>query len=369
MRPRLLAAATALALTLPATLAAQAVHGIVRDSASGAPVAGALVVLVDATGAERARILSSPSGAYALTVPAAGSHVARVLRIGQARWDSDTFALAAGADDQLALAVPPRPFELPEVEVASKNGCRGNPATTADLMALWDGIRAALGATEETMKRGEYRFGTLVWHRRLTPRLHVTASAVDEGSDRRLWPVRSAPAESLIAGGFVQAGTDEYAPTYYAPDTDFLVDDRFIATHCFHLVRGEAEHSGQLGLAFAPVAGRRLPEVEGTLWVDRETRGLVRLDYHFTNLRSWVPRDHVAGGDYEFAPLPTGGWVMRRWNLRAPVAQVAAKGQIGRKTEASLYGYDGTGGEILEVFSRSGESLKHWAGGAEDAGS
>ncbi len=49
---------------------------------------------------------------------------------------------------------------------------------------------------------------------------------------------------------------------YNGPDVDLLLADEFLDDHCFGVdTAGFA--NGRLGLTFAPVAKRRLPEIEG----------------------------------------------------------------------------------------------------------
>jgi hypothetical protein len=341
-----------LALASAARASAQSAAGQVVD-ASGAPIAGALVLLVDSAGAERGRVLTYESGRWLLRAPAPGRYRLRVLRIGFRKWESPPFRLDGDAVAQIPTEVPSVALILPDIEVFSESPCRARPGSEEDLAVVWEEVRKALAATEETMKRGAFRFRTRTWRRRLTPELTTFTEEVSGGTEYRLWPVQSAPPEHLAARGFVQETTEPLAPVYYAPDTELLVHDLFLADHCFRLVAVGGE-DGQVGLAFEPVPDRRLPDVAGTLWLDRRTHGLVALEYRFTRLPSWVPRDR-AGGRYEFAPLPNGGWVMRRWWLRAPVASVSPE-----RKNPKLYGYDEAGGEVLEVLSAQGASLKSW---------
>src|SRR3712207_8591443 len=53
-------------------------------------------------------------------------------------------------------------------------------------------------------------------------------------------------------------------------------------SHCFRLERDPARPH-VAGLAFEPVKGRKQPDVRGVLWVDRDTRELLSLDYTYTS--------------------------------------------------------------------------------------
>jgi len=49
-------------------------------------------------------------------------------------------------------------------------------------------------------------------------------------------------------------------------------------------VRAEKDMPNAVGLGFEPVKGRRVPEIKGTLWVDRGSSELRVLDYEYVNV-------------------------------------------------------------------------------------
>ena len=74
--------------------------------------------------------------------------------------------------------------------------------------------------------------------------------------------------------------------------------------------------SGLIGVAFEPVKQRRDTDIEGVLWVDRESAQLRYLEFRYTPI-SWRGRE-LSGGKVEFHQLPSGAWIVRRWSIRMP---------------------------------------------------
>jgi hypothetical protein len=74
---------------------------------------------------------------------------------------------------------------------------------------------------------------------------------------------------------------------------------------------------GAVGLGFEPVKDRQVPEIKGTLWVDRASAELRALEYEYVNVPSTV-RAPGLGGRSEFARLAGGGWIIRDWYIRMP---------------------------------------------------
>jgi hypothetical protein len=108
-----------------------------------------------------------------------------------------------------------------------------------------------------------------------------------------------------------------------------LLSDVFLDTHCFHLAVQE-DQPQTIGLAFEPVRPGGVPDIAGTLWLDRETAHLDFLEYRYT----WARFDEaqgVARGRVEFERLPNGAWIVRRWWIRMPeVEQNLAMAGSGR---------------------------------------
>src|SRR5688500_16548755 len=71
----------AMLVLLASSAQAQMLQGVVRDSVSRHPVAGAVVSIVDSAGRSLSRGLTGESGGYRVTVPAGGERL-RVQRLG-----------------------------------------------------------------------------------------------------------------------------------------------------------------------------------------------------------------------------------------------------------------------------------------------
>jgi hypothetical protein len=122
--------------------------------------------------------------------------------------------------------------------------------------------------------------------------------------------------ERLSASGFIERAGEGYV--YAAPDADVLLSDRFLEEHCFRLRGSGAPAPGLIGLAFEPVRGRRVSDVEGVLWVDRASAELRLLEFEYTRAPIRGSRG-VPGGRMEFQRLPDGRWITSSWVIRMPV--------------------------------------------------
>jgi hypothetical protein len=139
---RLQASAVALLLGLAAESAlAQRLTGTVTDSASGAPIAGAVVALNDGAGALIARGMTNQAGAFSVASHPSLRRVS-VRRLGYRPRDVD---VAAGTA-QLDIRVMQLPTLLQPVSVAAASNCpRRNDREPA--YALLEQARAGLLAS------------------------------------------------------------------------------------------------------------------------------------------------------------------------------------------------------------------------------
>ena len=90
--------------------------------------------------------------------------------------------------------------------------------------------------------------------------------------------------------------------------------------------------------------GRRVPEVTGTLWVDKNSSELRFLEYSYTGLPG-VLRPASLGGRVEFRRLANGAWIVSYWYIRMPrlvTNEVYVKHRSGELTR--LAGYVDRGG-------------------------
>jgi hypothetical protein len=311
-------------------------------------VAAGIVSLVDSAGIERARTLTDANGRFIVRAPASGIFRLRTLIVGFEGWESEPFSLARGQSVEREIALTLFRVELPELTVEAEQTCVVRPEEGLAAAALWDEVKKALATTRLSMEQRDYRFRTRTSERQLDPYGTVRADTTYVTPGYTSWPFASLPAERLSSSGFVQE--DRRGPVFYGPDAEVLVADAFLDDHCFRVTRGEGG-TGYVGLAFEPVRGREVPEVEGVLWLDSSSVILRRLEWSYRNISRWA-RAGEPGGFVEFAALPDGAWFIRRWMLRAPVAHVFA----GRP-DTLLYGVKVKESEVIDVVDRRGEPV------------
>jgi hypothetical protein len=308
-------AAVAALIAAPVVANAQVVRGSVVERGSGAPVSGAVVQMLDSTGVAVTRTITSLEGAYRLAAPRAGTYGLRVLRIGFQPSVPVRVTLQAGVDVTQPPLVAGASVSLDTVRVAARRECQLRPDAATATFTVWEQIRTALIATQITVDR------------RLITSLVAYERALDNRGERVLRqatalragiagvPWRSISVDSLTKVGYAvtePAG----ATTYFAPDLSVLVSEQFMAEHCLRLVAEDQ----RIGIAFEPTRSRRnVPEIEGTIWIDRASKELQSLDFKYVNVTRH--EETLGGGHVEFARLRDGGWLISRWNIRAPVLE------------------------------------------------
>lgn len=358
MRRSLLALAFAVAAP---PLAAQSIHGRLLG-ADSVPVAGAIVALVDSTGAEAGRVLSSAIGSYSFHPSHPGTFTIRVFRIGYPAFTSPRQALAPDAVVDYSTLLPETPIVLHDIEVnAGGNSCASSDTlSTGTTATLLEEVRKAFGSVDLALRDHDLRFEVRSYVRR-TDKNSVQLSADSALQTLVSWPVHSLPAAQLRDHGFV-VPADSVDPLYvpygqtqgkvwFGPDPTTLFAEPFLATHCYRVAR-DTRDSTRIGLTFAPVRGRRLPEIAGTLWLDRATLGLRALEYHYVNLpRYFADLRNGTGGTMTFVRLPAGIWVVARWDLRAPIEELYNNGPVG------VAGYLDQGGRITRIRTTAGAVL------------
>ena len=336
-------------------LRAQAVHGRLL-AADSTPVTGAIVTLVDSSGTTIDRILSSSIGSYTVRSPHPGRFTVRVLRIGFPAFTSAPFALEAGGFADFTPVLPDTPIILNEIEVSSGSGC--GSAQAGVIATLLEEVRKAFGSVDLALRDRTLRFEVGHAVRRLDKNSMVEAqdSSVSIMSS---WPVHSLPAELLRDRGFVISSDSvdvNYLPygvtsgkVWFGPDATTLFSEPFLGTHCYQIQR-DTHDSTRIGLSFSPVRGRRLPDISGTLWIQRGTLALRSLEYKYVNLpdQYHLARPGWSGGTMEFVRLPAGLWVVSRWQLRAPVEQLRDNYPVG------IGGYLEEGGWIGHIRTTQG---------------
>jgi hypothetical protein len=313
---RILVAAISL-LVLARPCSAQRVIGRVVDTDSGQPVHGAFVSLLDPDNRRLSAVLSDTAGRFLLTAPAAGVYRLRSERIGQKTVLTDTIRLELNTTMSVTIRSPSQAILLAGLSAQGSKRCSVRAEAAAGAAQLWEEVRKALDITRWTSENTTVLFRSSVYMRILEPQsLRVLSQEVHghAGSGQRTFTTQD-PAE-LARYGYVRLG-DDRSLYFYGLDAQLLLSDVFLDEHCFEVVDGRGADTGLVGLHFRPLRDGFQPDVEGTLWVDRASAELRRIDYKYVRANRLVPTSE-ATGQTRFRRLPSGFWVVDSWYIRAP---------------------------------------------------
>jgi hypothetical protein len=336
----------------PGNLAAQEWTGRILASTDSSSVAGALVILSDSAGREVRRTLSTPTGGFGFTLPGAGEYQVRVVRIGYAAWISPLVPFSASQRRETRFVIEDRIIQLAAIEISTtRSRCGARPGEGDIIASLLNEAEKALAITDQTIRQGNLRFRTETYISRPTAAGGIGERQTATSSGQAMWPVASAPPDSLAKYGFVHEPvrdpsdlTPERGPIYFGPDARVLFSGWFLDGHCFSVVEAE-DTAANIVIAFVPARGSRR-DIRGRITLDRRSLELRSLDFWYTGLGRWVTGDS-AGGRMSFRRLETGAWIIDRWLLRAPIPL------LGRR-DTVLFGFAESGGQVKEI--RDGRS-------------
>ncbi len=245
----------------------------------------------------------------------AGVFRLRAERIGFENSRSDEITLLANQTVNEELMASSSAIVLPLLAVESETECRVRPEEGYATYVLWEEARKALQVTEHTA--AGYRFDAVMYQRHV----NLWGEALEQGDTQFVsmagrHPFRSVPIEELEEQGFARKA--EEGTYYYGPDAEVLLSDGFLDSHCF---RYRTAGDVVVGLAFEPVRKvRDRVDVEGVLWLDRETSHLRTLEFSYTGVARPTHLGTGPGpyGQMVFDQLPSGGWIVREWWIRTP---------------------------------------------------
>ena len=336
---------------------AQAVAGRVTSLAAGAPLEGVYVYVTTQAGNVAAAGLTDARGMFVLRVPAPGRYDLHAELIGHQPAVAGPLLLSANATERQDLALTVRAIDLAAITVEAGSRCRSGPPAAPVTQALWDEVRTALRINRWTQEKGALGFGLVRTRRKLDPAT-LNVKSVQSQTTRGYYagsPYVALPADRLAQHGFV-THTDDGDLEYWAPDADVLLSESFLANHCFSVAAPTAEDPTLVGLAFQPVSGRGVPDIEGVLWVRAETAELVRLDFRYVNLPfATRTRWDEVGGRVEFERLADGMWIVRRWRIRMPVVESRRRpAGVSGGQQLVLAALSELAGEVIALDSADG---------------
>jgi hypothetical protein len=337
-------------LFLPAPFCeAQIVVGHLTEADSRNPVDGALVILVRENGEEEDRYLTNSAGRYRLGASSPGTFRIRAERIGYETVSSSPFELASGQLLGMDLETAFVPITLEGIDVEGEHRCVVRPEEGVELAILWEEARKALSVQDWTEQEGLYEYQVSNYERVLGPYARVVQAETRETDMvvARL-PYRSLPVGELLTQGFIRQMEDGLFE-FRAPDAAVLLSDPFLDTHCLQLAEDQ-NLPGSIGLFFEPVADTDLSDIEGTLWLERESAKLQFLEYRYTKV-PYPGATGAAGGRVEFQGLPNGSWIVDRWWIRMP--KVTRVRWPGRRavSQYQVTSFTEAGGEVRQVYS------------------
>jgi hypothetical protein len=330
------------ALLLVGPLAAQTVDLRVRDDSTRSPVAGAIVRLQDAAGKVVAQGLTSEAGRILLRAPAAGAYRVRADAIGFRGSLGAATRLTPGDPVRIEIGITREPPMLATLVVTADSRCDSRPGQGTLAGILWEDIKKALTAEQLSQASQQEPLQVTLFERLLNVREVLLRETVVGTRRTSGQPFASLPPEDLAQRGFVRTIAD--TESYAGPDAALLLSEAFVGTHCFRALVPSGAESPLLGLAFEPTRDRKVSDIRGALWLDRESRELRHIEYWYTGLRGAAAGSR-AGGRIEFRRLPRGTWIVGYWYVRMPNVSKIVWGEALVPTgRDSLLGYVDRGG-------------------------
>jgi hypothetical protein len=337
-------------------LGAQVIRGSVVLPDSVTPLAGAIVAAADVrrSGGTAAQALANARGEFVLRLPQAGRYGLRVLRIGYRPTVGPTVDVGATDTVRVRIVFRAEAVMLSAVNVRDKETCRVGADSGMMVARVWEEARKAMLSSQLSSDDVPLVADWIEYDRMLdsSGRL-VRSQRVKSASNPTTHAFKSLPADQLADKGYVVA--DNSGTTFYAPDADVLLSDSFASTHCFHL-RTSPVDAHLIGVGFTPSPNHRdAHDIEGVLWLDRQSAELETLEFDYTNLPD-VVRSARAGGRVEFLRLTEGSWLVSRWSVRMPQVEAidrypgtGTRKVIKSASPQALGGVQVTGGEVNRI--------------------
>lgn len=331
-----------LLLVVPPARAQQGpVEGSVTVAGTEAPVAGAVVYLMDSSFRAVRAVLTDSAGGFRIAAPEPGSYSLRIERIGFETAQFPPFAVPQGGVRSLRPVVQVRPVEIEGLTVTAERVCNMNGDGGA-LLRVWSEARKALMATALSEVQGDFEFVIEVGERRLNRRLLELGAGVD--TTRTTWSAAFdfVPVEQLGGAGWGRL-VDGVIDEVYGPSPQILLSPWFADHHCLSLAPSA---DSLVGLAFASREGTFEIGIEGTFWFAQPSWLLRRIAFQFTGLPDLTDAVYE-GGEIELRAEAAGFWYVDSWRILVPTWRARAGGLLGGGGQ-ELTGYVETAGRVLE---------------------
>jgi hypothetical protein len=311
--------------------AAQSITGIVVLPDSVTPASRVIVVASDASGATAGRALTGDRGQFTLRLPGVGSYQITLLRIGFRPTRFPPVVVGATSEAPVRFVLANQPVRLSLVNVRERETCRVSADTGFVVTRVWEEARKAMLTTQLVADDAPLYAEWIEYDRGLDSTFRVVMDQrIRTSRSPTTHAFKSRPAAELDSIGYIVSDTS--GTTFYAPDADVLLSETFARAHCFHLVEAPRSvgFANPIGVAFEPTRDRREKyDIQGTLWLDRESAELKSLEFHYTHVPDVVAVAEP-GGRVEFLRLSDGHWLVSRWSVRMP--------RVGTRTRAPQIG-------------------------------
>lgn len=334
---------------------AQIIQGVVVDSAGQQPLPAVLVSLSDNANRTLQRFLADANGKFRFSLPRPGQYSVRAERLGMRTAMIERIDVAADQTIPLRITLAHLPITLRGIEASGDRRCELPRDLGLETLGVWEEARKALGTADFTSSSGVYVHDLGKYVRELEPgSLKILRESQSFWSTTNERPIESRPVEVLLDGGWVVR--DSGGNRYFGPDAHVLLSDEFLETHCMQLRAGDGSHPGLFGLAFRPIRIQsRRTQIQGVLWLSRETGGLEWLEFGYLNLPGLAEdaKTDQIGGRVDFLSLPDGTWIVSKWYIRMPRVVEEVDRTLGISLRRPrLKGIVEEGGWVLEARSR-----------------
>ena len=343
---RWIAGAVVLALATAARVDAQRVNGQVRAEEGGRPLAGAIVSVIGQSGDTLSKSVTGTNGRFSILLKPGSPATVLVRAIGFRPLREGIPPLPADSSIAAEFAMQTFAITLSTVTVSGMTECGTTGPPSPEVVGLWGEIATALELAQmaPTVLSREYDHFSYV--RSLTTDLQkVIREQRDTVLREGFSPFRTISPELIARDGYVRMA--QSVTTYLAPNEAVLLDEKFIATHCFFYEAKDPDSRSNVGLGFQTTPGHEAIDIDGVFWIDSNSRELRKIRYNYSKLPIAKSSQHL-GGELHFGKHPEGTFYLTKWWVRMPpvsapntLALRLVRGQPGSLIEQ--------GGEVFAV--------------------